>query len=194
MAAGNPNRGVQRQRPRSRLARREIPARRSGRNSPSSQTAIRRWRNPRLLPRQQPWAGAPAWGGARRFIQRTGQIRYPVPAAGASPRPTGRNVSVIRWISVHPGGGTHRSRPTNHMGSPSGNVGRHLCVPPCGTNGHSTCAPGRMRTAPHPGPSRMPAPTTEEKTVPCRMNHRNGANAYRLQAGTYRPVSFIHQH
>ena len=89
----------------------------------------------------------PPGAGCGGSSSATGQIRYPVPAAGASPRPTGRNVSVIRWISVHPGGGTHRSRPTNHMGSPSGNVGRHLCVPPCGTNGHSTCAPGRMRTA-----------------------------------------------
>ena len=36
------------------------------------------------------------------------------------------------WFSVHTPGGTHRSRPTNHMGSPLVSVGRHLRVPPCG--------------------------------------------------------------
>ena len=32
---------------------------------------------------------------------------------------------------VYTSGGTHRSRPTNHMGSPLVFVGRHLRVPPC---------------------------------------------------------------
>ena len=40
------------------------------------------------------------------------------------------------------GGGTHRSRPTSHVGSPCGNVGRHLCVPPCGGGVDDRCIPG----------------------------------------------------
>ena len=64
----------------------------------------------------------------------------------------------IRWFSVHTGGGTHRSRPTNHMGSPLVFVGRHLRVPPC-----------RMRdgSPPHSGESvpaagASPRPTRSE--------------------------------
>ena len=99
----------------------EIPAGRSQRNSPSSQTAIRRWRNPRLLPRQQPWTGAPACGrGAAvhpahraNTIPRTGgggkpppyrseRIGYPMDFGayrGECVPVTGRNVSA-RFI--HP--------------------------------------------------------------------------------------------
>ena len=45
-AVSCPNRGVQRHRPRSLAAASEIPARRSGRNTPIVPSAIRRWRNP----------------------------------------------------------------------------------------------------------------------------------------------------
>ena len=49
----------------------------------------------------------------------------PPPYAVGTDRP-------VRWFSACTGGGTHRSRPTNHMGSPFVFVGRHLRVPPCG--------------------------------------------------------------
>ena len=57
------NRGVQGAAPRSRRARREIPARRNGRNPLSVQSAIRRWRNPR--PTAMVPAAAPCGGGRR---------------------------------------------------------------------------------------------------------------------------------
>ena len=56
---------------------------------------------------------------------RTGGGGKPPPYAVGTDRP-------VRWFSACTGGGTRRSRPTNHMGSPFVFVGRHLCVPPCG--------------------------------------------------------------
>ena len=66
---------------------------------------------------------------------------------GGKPPPyaVGTSQPVV-WFSVHTGGGTHRSRPTNYVGSPSGNVGRHLCVPPCGVGVTMTGAFRRTRT------------------------------------------------
>ena len=51
---------------------------------------------------------------------------------GKPPSYTVGTYQPVMWFSVHTPGGTHRSRPTNHMGSPLVSVGRHLRVPPCG--------------------------------------------------------------
>ena len=60
---------------------------------------------------------------------------------------------------VYTSGGTHRSRPTNHMGSPLVFVGRHLRVPPC-----------RMRDgfSPHCGES---VPAAGASPRPTRSEH-----------------------
>ena len=50
---------------------------------------------------------------------------------GKPPSYTVGTYQPVMWFSVHTPGGTHRSRPTNHMGSPLAFVGRHLRVPPC---------------------------------------------------------------
>ena len=72
-------------------------------------------------------------------------------------------VRNMGWFPTAPGqmrtgGGTHRSRPTNHMGSPSRNVGRHLRVPPCGIWDGSP--PHRGKCVPAAGAS--PRPTRLE--------------------------------
>ena len=125
-----------------RRARREAPARRSGRNPPASQSAIRRWRNPR--PRAMVRAAAPTgWTAWTINQQRAG---YPPPAAGASPRPTGWNPSARGKWNVPASGGTHRSRPTVHVGSPSMFVGRGIpdAPTPHPIRGRQGCRPLRF--------------------------------------------------
>ncbi len=136
-----------------------------------------------------------------------------VPAAGASPRPTGRKQSVFTRTAIphcvgrgftpavpynvpvttaprrtRTGGGTHRSRPTNHMGSPLMFVGRHLRVPPCGIWDGPLLHPGE----PVPAAGASPRPTNDDGSsykfvgddahiVPaaqCRQTQRTQANAY----------------
>ena len=76
-------------------------------------------------------------GGCPRAVctmVRTSGGGKPPPYAVGTDRP-------VRWFSACTGGGTHRSRPTNHMGSPFVFVGRHLCVPPCGGGVDNRCIP-----------------------------------------------------
>ena len=60
---------------------------------------------------------------------------------GQAPALRGGTDRPVRWFSACTGGGTRRSRPTNHMGSPFVFVGRHLCVPPCGGGVDDRCIP-----------------------------------------------------
>ena len=94
----------------------ETPAPRTARNPPSSQSAIRRWRNPR--PRAMVRAATPAGWTAWTIHQRRTGYRPPTHraqcapccAAGASPRPTGsehiglsgfrRNGPNVSWRAV----------------------------------------------------------------------------------------------
>ena len=143
------NRGFQRQRLWSPAAAGETPAPRTARNpagrsqrntrppqrakSPVVQSAIRRWRNPG----QRPWPPLP-------------------PPAGVDSG--GHLLTVVRPTApgrTRTGGGTHRSRPTNHMGSPLMFVGRHLRVPPCGI----WDGPPLHRGEPAPAAGASPRPT-----------------------------------
>ena len=104
------NRGFQRQSLWSRLARREIPAGRSQRNTQSSQSAIRRWRNPHGVSRK---AAVPT---PSRVVD-GGLFVHPTVGRGILDAPTPHPIRgrqgcrpLRRWCSaVQHGGGTHRS-------------------------------------------------------------------------------------
>ena len=88
---------------------------------------------------------------------------------------------------VHTGGGTHRSRPTNHMGSPLVFVGRHLRVPPCGMRDGAPphcgeCVP-TARASPRPTQSERTNRSCGFQCVPAgRCGHRPLQGAYHLTA------------
>ncbi len=107
---------------------------------------------------------------------------------GKPPSYTVGTYQPVMWFSVHTPGGTHRSRPTNHMGSPLVSVGRHLRVPPCGI----WAGPPPHRD--EPIPPHAPPPTgaegpkalspqqceawIENPTAPIQ-SHRTGMSPYR---------------
>ena len=98
-------------------------------------------------------------------------IRECVPcyAAGASPRPTGWNVSARRKWNVPASGGTHRSRPTVHIGSPSMFVGRGIpdAPPPHPIRGRQGCRPLRFGcSVVHPGGGEQVPPYGVESIGP----------------------------
>ena len=95
-------------------------------------------------------------GRGRGEGQRTGRMRT---GGGGKPPPYAvRTYQPVMWFSACTSGGTHRSRPTNYVGSPSGNVGRHLRVPPCGIWDGSP--PHRGESIPTAGAS--PRPTRSD--------------------------------
>ena len=109
---------------------------RTARNTPASQSAIRRWRNPAAKPKAA--VPTPSAGGGRR------PFGYPHVGRGILDAPTPHSIRGRQgcrplrrcWSAVRCSGGTHRSRPTSFVGSAFVFVGRHLRVPPCGNRCH----------------------------------------------------------
>ena len=106
----------------------EIPAGRSQRNtraahgakSPIVQSAIRRWRNPHGVSRKAavPTPSRVADGGLL-CTPSVGRGILDAPAPHSFRGRQGCRPLRPRGLMVHPNGGTHRSRPTFHIGSPS---------------------------------------------------------------------------
>ena len=142
------NRGVQGAAP--------LVSRRSGRNPLSSQSAIRRWRNPAAMPqgrRPHPTAG----GGRRPFW-------YPHVGRGILDAPTPHSIRGRQgcrplrrcWSAVRCSGGTHRSRPTFHTGSPSRNVGDDAHIVPAVPSTIFPCMAAQSYPVPAAGASPRP--------------------------------------
>ena len=151
-----------------RRARRETPQRPK---APSADGAI---------PGQGPWSAPPLLRGGRRgpstnavpgpIHPRTGANAYHVTRRGQAPALQGGTYQPGRKWNVPASGGTHSSRPTVHIGSPSMFVGRGIpdAPKPHPIRGRQGCRPLRFGCSlVHPG---------------------GGGQAPALRGGTYRPA------